>query len=152
MDVVLKFTPAKFHMKFYVLSTLWREIKYPKIRQNRLRKGLWSYMLQKAAISIPRASSLTWTSSDVKPNFSASLSSLTSSSPALFSCFGPRSSMLLYLDRTTSSFSSQRLVTHLLNSTLAATGPAVAFVGPPRNPLSMDMVNDLTAGGTCSLG
>ena len=43
MDVVLKFTPAKFHMKFYVLSILWRE-KYPKIRRNRLRKGLWSYM------------------------------------------------------------------------------------------------------------
>ena len=44
MDVVLKFTPAKFHMKFYVLSILWREIKYPKIRQYRLQKGLWSYM------------------------------------------------------------------------------------------------------------
>ena len=44
MDVVSKFTPAKFHLKFYVLSILWRDIKYPKIRRNRLRKGLWSYM------------------------------------------------------------------------------------------------------------
>ena len=44
MDVVLKFTPAKFHMKFYVLSIFWREIKYPKIHRNRLQKGLWSYM------------------------------------------------------------------------------------------------------------
>ena len=31
-------------MNFYVLSILWRDIKYPKIRRNRLRKPLWSYM------------------------------------------------------------------------------------------------------------
>ena len=42
--MVLKFTQAKFHTKFYVLRILWREIKYPKIPQNRLQKGLWSYM------------------------------------------------------------------------------------------------------------
>ena len=44
MDLVLKFTPAKFDMNFYVLSILWRDIKYPKIRRNWLRKPLWSYM------------------------------------------------------------------------------------------------------------
>ena len=44
MDVVSKFTLVKFHIKFHVLRILWREIKYLKIRQNWLRKGLWSYM------------------------------------------------------------------------------------------------------------
>ena len=31
-------------MNFDVLSILWRDFKYPKIRQNRLRKHLRSYM------------------------------------------------------------------------------------------------------------
>ena len=44
MDVVLKFTPSKLNMNFYVLSILWRDSKYPKIRRDRLRKPPWSYM------------------------------------------------------------------------------------------------------------
>ena len=31
-------------MNFYVLSMLWRDMKYPKIRRDRLRKPPWSYM------------------------------------------------------------------------------------------------------------
>ena len=45
MDVVLKFTPAKFYMNFYVLSILWRDIRYPKIRRDRLQNSPWSYMV-----------------------------------------------------------------------------------------------------------